>query len=110
MHVWHPSVPVAPSEYPVLHDNIHSTVDMHDFVGAGFGASVGASIYKIECKSTIFYIIKATKRCCISLHSCKYHQIFRKKTPNIPETQLEYYSRDTDFPERQVSQTYLGDR
>lgn len=25
-------------------------------------------------------------------------------------TQLEYYSRDTDFPERQVSQTYLVDR
>lgn len=47
VHVWHPSLPVAPSEYPVLQDNMHSTVDMQDLVGAGFGASVGASIENV---------------------------------------------------------------
>lgn len=47
VHVWHPSLPVAPREYPVLQDSIHNTVDMHDLVGAGFGASVGALIESV---------------------------------------------------------------
>ena len=47
VQVWHPSLPVAPSEYPVLQDNMHRTVDIQDLVGAGLGASVGAETDKI---------------------------------------------------------------